>query len=245
MDRRATSRPAAFAAMLGVSALIGACAPCAADEPRAFLNAPDPPPATPAHRPVLRLKPAGPPSLALELHLPPKASADAAEAGPVLPATRSDRMKRAFEAELREEAIRSRRAALYATIPSELPELLEDDYIRKQQSRVAESVIGDAFEAAVSEGFFKDRFHESKFSVRPLVAARDHGLRIDASPSWTYRVSAPRGGFRVDVPLTPSSIRLHAYKDLQGTNRRELRFGAGLLIDPFDEEVRAGFSFQF
>jgi hypothetical protein len=226
-------------------------APCRSQEP-----APAPVPAsapvaaaTPAPRPVgsvrpaLRLRPSH--SLGLQLRNTEGSGSERGVEGATLPATRGDRMKSAFAAELRREAIESRRAALYATIPTELPELLEDDWIRRQQQRVAESVIGDAVEAAVSEGFFGGRHHQSKVSIRPMVAAAQHGLKVDASPSWSYRIRAPRGGFSVDVPLTPSSIRLHAYKDLHGTDRREMRLGAGLLLDPFDEEIRAGISLQF
>ena len=248
MGSRPFFRHPTLAVRVGVSALLVALAlPCCADSP-VLPGGPAVPAVSPGvptapGRPVFRLRPTTPQvDLVLRRrHDDAPPSAD----GMTLPASRSDRMKRAFAAELREEAIRSRRASLYATIPSELPELLEDDFIREQQSRVAESVLCDAVEAAVSEGFFQGRFHTSTLSVRPLVAVADHGVRVDASPSWSYRVRAPRGGFSVDVPLTPSSIRLHAYRDLKGTDRSAMRLGGGLLIDPFDQEIRAGISLQF
>lgn len=250
MALRSTSRPAVLAVWLGVSVLAATGgSPRAEEESRPLLNPPAPPPADSAPRPKLRLRAASQGmNLELRRSLPERdRDRDDGVVDPPskLPASRGERMKRAFETELREETIRSRRASLYATIPSELPELLEDDYIRKQQERVAESVIGDAFEAALSEGFFRGRSHESKLSIRPLFAEREHGMRIDASPSWTYRVRSERTGFRVDVPMTPTAIRLHGYRELKGTDRTDMRFGAGLLLDPWDEEVRIGFSLQF
>lgn len=243
MRSRPLPLPPALAARLGVSALLLSVAlPCAADPP--LLRAPEPPPValSPAH-PMLKLKAA--PQIDLVLRHDAGKPAPPSADGMTLPATRQDRMKRAFEAELREEAITSRRAALYATIPAELPELLEDDYIREQQSRVAESVLCDAVEAALSEGFFEGRYKQSKLTVRPLVAVAEHGMRVDASPSWSYRVRAPRSGFSLDVPLTPSSVRLHAYRDLKGTDKTPMRLGGGVLVDPFDQEIRAGISLQF
>ena len=222
-------------------AALALATPCIAEEAPAA-PAPATAPGAPA-RPMLRLRP--PSTLRLELRNREDLLPGAGLAGATLPATRTVRMKQAFAAELRKEAIESRRASLYATIPTELPELLEDDWIRKQQERVAESVIGDAVEAALSEGFFGGRHHQSTLSIRPVVAAAEHGLKVDGTPSWSYRIRAPRGGFSVDVPLTPSSVRLHAYRDLRGSNRREMRLGGGLLIDPFDEEIRAGVSLQF
>ncbi len=159
--------------------------------------------------------------------------------------TRGERMKRAFATELRDVSIRDRRAGLYGNIPDAFPQLLEDSLIERRQAELAESVLGRAVEAALTEGFFAGRRHESRMGIRPAFAVVDHGLRVDASPSWSYRVTGPHGGFRVEVPLTPSGIRMHAFRDLKGTDRTPLRMGAGLVIDPFDEEVRAGISFQF
>ena len=159
--------------------------------------------------------------------------------------SRTERMSRAFATELQDEGLRNRRFGLYANIPEQFPQLLEDSYIERRQAELAESVIGRAVEAALSEGFFGNRKTESRMSVRPMFAVAEHGIKVDASPAWSYRVTGPHGGVRVDIPLTPSSIRLHAFRDLKGTDRTPLRMGAGLVIDPFDEEIRMGISFQF
>lgn len=163
---------------------------------------------------------------------------------PTMP-TRAQVMGRAFTRELRDETIRSRRAALYATIPEELPQLLEDDYIREQRADVAESAILGATEAALGVAIFGERAADSRVTFRPTFAVADHGMALDATPAWAYRIRGPHGGFRFEAPMTASSFRIHAYRDLRGTNRTPLRLGSSLVMDPWDDSVRAAISFSF
>ena len=165
-------------------------------------------------------------------------------ASPALP-TRAQVMGRAFTRELRDETVRSRRAALYATIPEELPQLLDDDFIRQQRSEVAESAILSASEAALGVAIFGERAADSRVTFRPTFAIADHGMDIDATPAWAYRIRGPHGGFRFEAPVTASSFRIHAYRDLRGTDRTPLRLGSSLIVDPWDDSVRAAISFSF
>ena len=152
---------------------------------------------------------------------------------------------RAFADEMRDEALSSRRAGLYANIPEDFPQLLDDDHIRRMRAGVAENVIGGAFETAVGVAFFGKVQHQHSVTLRPTVATVAHGIEIAASPSWTWRRIAPRSGLRVDVPMTPNAIRLNAWKELKGTDRSACRLGAGVSVDPFDDSVRAGMTLEF
>lgn len=240
-------------AVLALSALLVTAVACCAQSDEA--PAAGTPAATPAlpHAPSvrpspLRLRPTTPVASMTarwSVNRTEGAPADAGATTPLETRSRTQRMELAFAAEMREEALTSRRAALYASIPQDLPQLLEDDYIRDQRSRVAQSVIGDAVEAAVSEGFFGGKHTQQAVTFRPVFATAEHGFKIDASPSWSYRVRSERSGLKVDVPLIPGSLRVNAYRDLSISDRAPMRLGGGILIDPFDSEVRAGISLQF
>ena len=152
---------------------------------------------------------------------------------------------RAFADEMRDEALSSRRAGLYANIPDDFPQLLDDDHIRRMRAGVAESVIGGAFETAVGVAFFGKVQHQHSVTLRPTVTTVAQGIQIDASPSWTWRRIAPRSGVRIDVPMTPNAIRFNAWKELKGTDHSARRLGGGISIDPFDDSIRAGMTLEF
>jgi hypothetical protein len=168
-------------------------------------------------------------------------------APPFQVSSRGERVRIAVETTLHDEAAYSRRMGVVGGIDTNLfPELAEDTWITDQRSDAAESVITSAIETACDVAFFDGKRRSQGIVLRPTVAVRDHGVRIDASPGWSYRVTAARSGFRIELPFIPtSSVRLHAYHDLKGTDRGAQRIGFGLNIDPFDQAVRAGISFQF
>jgi hypothetical protein len=164
---------------------------------------------------------------------------------PIVVVPRRMGAEEAFRLELREETLESRRAQVYGNLP-DLPELLEDDYILKERSRAAESIMGSAVEKAFVVAFQGGRRHETSVSVRPQFTTMvDHGFRVDATPSWSYKVTGVRSGLRFDVPLTPRAVRLHAWRELNGTNRSPQRLGGGISLDPFDQSLRCGLSFEF
>ena len=150
----------------------------------------------------------------------------------------------AMRDELRKDALDSRRAQVFGNLP-DMPELLNDDFVLRERSRAAESIMGSAVEKAFAVAFQGRLRHEAVVSVRPEFSTVDHGFKVDASPSWSYKVVGPRTGMRLDIPLTPRSFRLHAWRELRGTDRNPQRLGAGISVDPFDQSVRCGMTLEF
>ena len=151
----------------------------------------------------------------------------------------------ALRQELSKRALDSRRAQLYGNFTDDMPELLEDDFIRREQARAAESVIGSAVEKALMVAFQGGVRHESSVTFRPEFTTVEHGFKVDASPTWSYKVRALRSGIRFDLPLTPRPLRVQAWRDLRGTDRTPLRLGGGITLDPFDHSVRCSVTLEF
>jgi hypothetical protein len=108
-------------------------------------------------------------------------------------------------------------------------------------------VHGRAIQAAFSQAFVGDVHTSHGFKVTPTLtrATVKSGMHVDASPSWTWRRTTSHSGLRFDIPLTPDSLRLHAWRDLRGTNRTPVRFGSGVSVDPFDQSIHAGINLEF
>jgi len=216
-----------------------------ADSATSLKPLPATPPPAPAATPEAPRKPRLP--LALEARWS-NTSMDAERYSPPFRLTsRGERVRVAVETTLHDETLRSRRMNIAGALDANLfPELAEDSWVLDQRSDAAESVISSAIETACDVAFFGGKRSSQGLVLRPTVAVREQGVSVAASPSWSYRVTGPRGGFRVELPFIPtSSLRLHAYHDLRGKDRFAQRIGFGLNVDPFDEEVRAGLSFQF
>lgn len=150
----------------------------------------------------------------------------------------------AMRDQLRKDALESRRAQVFGNLP-DMPELLDDDFVLRERSRAAESIMGSVVEKAFAVAFQGDVRHEASVSVRPAFSTVDHGFKVDASPSWSYKVVGSRTGMRLDIPLTPRSFRLHAWRELRGTDRNPQRLGAGVSVDPFDQSIRCGMTLEF
>jgi hypothetical protein len=150
----------------------------------------------------------------------------------------------AMNAQLRKDALESRRAQVFGNLP-DMPELLNDDFVLRERSRAAESIMGSAVEKAFAVAFQGGVRHEASVSVRPAFSTVDHGFKVDASPSWSYKVVGARTGMRLDLPLTPRPFRLHAWRELRGTDRNPQRLGGGVSVDLFDQSVRCGLTLEF
>ena len=154
------------------------------------------------------------------------------------------RPSEAMAADLRKKVLESQRVQLYGGL-SDMREFLDDDFMSRERSRAAESVMGSVVEKALAVAFTGGVRHESSVSVQPEFTTVDRGFKVDASPSWSYKVKAHRSSLRLDLPLTPRPIRLQAWRDLRGTDRTAFRLGGGVSLDPFDQSVRCGLSLEF
>lgn len=154
------------------------------------------------------------------------------------------RPSEAMAADLRKKVLESQRVQLYGNL-SDMREFLDDDFMSRERSRAAESVMGSVVEKALAVAFTGGVRHESSLSVQPEFTTVHRGFKVDASPSWSYKVKAHRSSLRLDLPLTPRPIRLQAWRDLRGTDRTAFRLGGGVSLDPFDQSVRCGLSLEF
>lgn len=135
---------------------------------------------------------------------------------------------RAFASRLRREA----RGIRLSVEGSAWPLVLRDEAAsRLSRERAAERAVRRAVKAALETALHGD-------AARPVPGAPAPRLRAGwRGDGWRLVRTGDRTTLRLDLRATGSPVRLGLDRQLSG--RFADRLGAGLSLDPFDQEVRA------